>query len=82
MTHHYSTRDFFRNTPNALLTRCFKARGVLQNFDLTAIKETGIDAVVASSASDGCPDEWQKVARTLPSNDYVEVKRQQIEGAG
>jgi hypothetical protein len=38
MTRHYSTRKFFRNTPNALLARYFKARGVLQDFDFTAIK--------------------------------------------
>ncbi len=45
MTRHYSTRDFFRNTPNALLSCYFKARGVLQDFDFTAIKETKIDAL-------------------------------------
>ena len=31
MTTHYSTKGFFRNTPNALLARYFKARGVLQS---------------------------------------------------
>jgi hypothetical protein len=29
MAKHYSTKDFFRNTPNTLLARYFKARGVL-----------------------------------------------------
>ena len=77
MTRHYSTRDLNRNTPNALLARYFKARVVLQGFDFTAIKETKIDAVDGRSASDSCPDELLKVADTLPSNDYVEVKRQQ-----
>ena len=27
LTRHYSTRDFFRQTPNALLARYFQARG-------------------------------------------------------
>ncbi len=45
MTRHYSTRDFFRNMPNALLARYFAARGVLQDFDFTAIKETKIDGL-------------------------------------
>jgi hypothetical protein len=45
MTRHYSTRDFFRNTPNALLAHYFNARGVLQDFDFSAIKETKIDAL-------------------------------------
>ncbi len=43
MARHYSTKDFFRNTPNALLARYFKARGLLQNFDFSAIKETKIE---------------------------------------
>ena len=45
MTRHYSTRDFFRQMPNALLTRYFSAREVLQDFDFAAIKETRIDAL-------------------------------------
>lgn len=45
MTRHSSTRDFFRNTPSALLARYFKARGVLQDFDFAGIKETRIDAL-------------------------------------
>lgn len=43
MTRHYSPRDFFRNTPNAMLARFFAAREVLQNFDFAAIKETKIE---------------------------------------
>lgn len=43
MTRHYSPRDFFRNTPNAMLARYFAARGVLQDFDFAAIKETKIE---------------------------------------
>jgi hypothetical protein len=44
MAKHYPTKDFFRNTPNALLARYFKARDVLQNFDFAAIKESKIGA--------------------------------------
>ena len=29
MARHYSTRDFFRQMPNALLARYFQARGLL-----------------------------------------------------
>lgn len=43
MTRHYSTRDFFRQTPNALLARYFLARGVLADFDFAAMKETRIE---------------------------------------
>ncbi len=43
MTRHYSPRDFFRNTPNALLARYFAARDVLQDFNFKAIKETKIE---------------------------------------
>lgn len=42
MTRHYLPREFFRNTPNALLARYFAAREVLQDFDFVAIKETRI----------------------------------------
>lgn len=43
MTTHYSTKGFFRNTPNAMLARYFAAREVLQDFDFKAIKETKIE---------------------------------------
>ncbi len=45
MAKHYSTKDFFRSTPNALLARYFAARDVLQDFDFAAMKETKIDAL-------------------------------------
>lgn len=62
--------------------RYFKARSVLQHFDLTAIKKTWIDAVHGRSDSDRCLDEFQKRAGTLPSNDYGEVKRQKTDCTG
>ena len=39
MGRHYSTRDFFRQMPNALLARYFEARGVLAEVDFAALKE-------------------------------------------
>ena len=45
MTRHYSTRDFFRQMPNADLARYFTSREVLQDFDFTAMKETKVDAL-------------------------------------
>lgn len=43
MARHYSTKDFFRQMPNVLLARYFSARGVLQDFDFAAMKETRIE---------------------------------------
>jgi hypothetical protein len=45
MAHHYSTRSFFRQMPNALLARYFAARDVLQDFDFTGMKETKVDSL-------------------------------------
>ena len=39
MVRHYSTKDFFRQMPNALLARYFHARGLLGNLDFSALKE-------------------------------------------
>lgn len=43
MAKHYSTRDFFRNTPNKLLARYFGGLGVLPGFEFAAMKETKIE---------------------------------------
>jgi hypothetical protein len=48
MGRHYSTRDFFRQMPNALLARYFEAKGVLAEFDFAAMKETQTDALFAA----------------------------------
>ncbi len=45
MARHYSTRDFFRQMPNALLARYFAAHGVLAGLDFAALKETRIEPV-------------------------------------
>lgn len=43
MAKHYSTRDFFRQMPNVLLSRYFVARDMLQDFDFTAMKQAKIE---------------------------------------
>ena len=43
MARHYSTREFFRQVPNALLKRYFDAKGVLAGFDFAAMTEAKID---------------------------------------
>jgi len=48
MGHHYSTRDLFRQMPNALLARYFEAHGVLAELDFAALKETRIDELFAA----------------------------------
>ena len=40
MARHYSTRDFFRQMPNALLARYFHARRLLTDLDFAGLKET------------------------------------------
>ena len=39
MGRHYSTRDFFRQMPNALLARYFHAHDLLVELDFAALKE-------------------------------------------
>ena len=39
MARHYSTRDFFRQMPNALLARYFQAQGLFGDLDFAAMKE-------------------------------------------
>ena len=43
MSRHYSTKDFFRQMPNALLSRYFGARGLFADLDFSAMKETKPD---------------------------------------
>ena len=40
MARHYSTRDFFRQMPNALLARYFQGRGLFSELDFVGMKET------------------------------------------
>jgi hypothetical protein len=48
MSRHYSTRDFFRQMPNALLARYFQGRGLLGGLDFAAMKETQPDELFAA----------------------------------
>jgi hypothetical protein len=43
MTRHYSTKEFFRQMPNALLARYFQAREVFGELDFAAMKEAQPD---------------------------------------
>jgi hypothetical protein len=43
MARHYSTKDFFRQMPNALLARYFHARGLFGELDFAAMKEAQPD---------------------------------------
>lgn len=45
MARHYTTKDFFRQMPNALLARFFQERDLLLEFDFIAMKESKPDAL-------------------------------------
>ena len=48
MAKHYSTRDFFRQMPNALLARYFQSKALFENLDFTSMKETKTDPLFES----------------------------------
>lgn len=48
MARHYSTKDFFRQMPNALLARYFYAQGLFYDLDFATMKETQPDALFAA----------------------------------
>lgn len=58
MSHHYSTRDFFRQMPNALLARYFQERDLFCDLDFTAMKETKPEALFTAWLE--LPDEQRK----------------------
>jgi len=60
MTRTYSSKDFFRQMPNALLARYFQGRGLFGDMDFAAIKE-------------GKPDELFNAWLTLPDNQRNEM---------
>ena len=39
MARHYSTKNFFRQIPNALLARYFHKQNLFKDLDFTAMKE-------------------------------------------
>ena len=48
MARHYSTKDFFRQMPIALLARYFRAKGLLGDQDFSALKDGKPDALFAA----------------------------------
>jgi hypothetical protein len=48
MVRHYSTRDFFRQMPNALLARYFRGRELLGDMDFAAMKEAQPDELFSA----------------------------------
>ncbi len=46
MARHCSTKDFFQQTPNALLARCFQG-GLFGDLDFSAMKEAQLDGVIS-----------------------------------
>ncbi len=48
MARHFSTKDFFRQMPNALLARYFQARALFADLDFSALKETQPDELFAA----------------------------------
>ena len=48
MARHYTTKDFFRQMPNALLARYFHARGFFNDLDFAAMKEGKPDELFAA----------------------------------
>lgn len=56
MARHYSTTDFFRQMPNALLARYFQDRKLFDELDFSAMKETKPDELF---------DAWLKLSDDL-----------------
>lgn len=48
MARRFSTKDFFRQTPNALLARYFYERALFGDLDFSALKETPPDELFAA----------------------------------
>lgn len=55
---HYTTKDFFLQTPNALLARYFHERELFSDLDFAAMKETKPDALFEAWL--GLPEEQRK----------------------
>ena len=55
---HYTTKEFFRQTPNNLLARYFDRRGILSRFDFDALEEAEPDALIEAWSL--LPDEQRR----------------------
>jgi hypothetical protein len=51
MGRHYSSKDFFRQMPNALLARYFQSRGLLPELDFGAMPEGKPEALFEAWAA-------------------------------
>ena len=67
MARHYSTKNFFRQIPNELLRRYFQARGVFDDLDFSAMKETQPDELFAAwlTLTDGQRNEMDAEFREI-----------------
>ena len=67
MSRHYSTKEFFRQMPNALLARYFLARGLFGDLNFSAMKETQPDELFAAwlSLPDGRRNEMDAEFRDI-----------------
>lgn len=65
MARHYSTKDFFRQMPNALLARYFQAQGQFGDLDFTAMKETEPDELF---------DAWLELPESLRNEKDAEFR--------
>lgn len=54
MTRHYSTKDFFRQMPNALLARYFHEKNLFQDLDFSVMKEGNPAALFEARLSLAC----------------------------
>ena len=48
MARHFSTKEFFRQMPNALLARYFQARDLFDDLEFSALKEAQPDELFAA----------------------------------
>ena len=67
MARHYSSKDFFRQMPNALLARYFLGRGLFGDLDFAAMKETKPEELFAAwlALSDGQRDQMDAEFRDI-----------------
>jgi hypothetical protein len=54
MARHYSSNEFFRQMPNALLARYFQGRGLFDDLDFATMKEGKPDELFAAWLSELC----------------------------
>jgi hypothetical protein len=55
LARHYTTKDFFRQVPNALLARYFQARGLFGDLNFATMKETQPDELFAACLDQARP---------------------------